>query len=146
MNGFSKWPAMTGWRLSYCIGPEPLIAEMTKLQQFSFVCAPSMAQHAGLVALREPPEPYVKAYRRKRNMVHEGLKDQFELHMPMGAFYAFPRAPGADGEAFCRKALDRNLLIIPGSVFSEQNTHFRISFAASDETIEEGVEILNSMA
>lgn len=145
MNGFSKWPAMTGWRLSYCVGPAPIIAEMTKLQQFSFVCAPSMVQHAGIKALQEPSGPYVDAYRRKRDIIYEGLRNRFDIHRSSGAFYAFVRAPDGDGDAFCREALDRNLLIIPGSVFSEKKTHFRISFAAPDETLAKGVDVLNSM-
>ena len=65
---------------------------------------------------------------------------------PNGAFYIFPRSPGDDGEAFVKKAIENNLLIIPGNVFSEKNTHFRISFAADNSTIEKGIEILNKLA
>ena len=146
LNGFSKLSAMTGWRLGYAIGPKPIVDEMTKLQQFSFVCAPSFAQYAGLAALRVPPDPYVQAYRAKRDMLYEGLRGKFRLQRPQGAFYAFVEAPGGDGDAFCRKAIERSLLIIPGSVFSERKTHFRISFAADDRTIQEGVRVLCSLA
>jgi aspartate aminotransferase/aminotransferase len=145
LNGFSKSAAMTGWRLGYAIGPQPIVEEMKKLQQFSFVCAPSIAQHAGVVALHVSPEPHVRAYETKRDMVYNGLRDKFELQKPQGAFYAFVRAPGGDGDEFCRQAIERGLLIIPGSVFSEQNTHFRLSFAADDRVIEEGVETLCDM-
>ena len=146
LTDFSKSAAMTGWRLGYAIGPVEIVAEMTKLQQFSFVCAPSMAQYAGLAALDVSPDDYLAAYRHKRDLIYEGLKDGFELQKPQGAFYAFVGAPGGDGDAFCRRALDKNLLIIPGSVFSEKKTHFRLSFAAPDETIEQGVKILRSLA
>jgi aspartate/methionine/tyrosine aminotransferase len=142
LNGFSKSSAMTGWRLGYAVGPEPIIEEMAKLQQYSFVCAPSMVQYAGLAALEVEPGPYVEAYRRKRDLVYEGLRDKFRLQKPRGAFYAFVEAPGGDGDAFCRRAIEQGVLIIPGSVFSEKATHFRLSFAAPDDTIEKGVQVL----
>jgi aspartate aminotransferase/aminotransferase len=146
LNGFSKLSAMTGWRLGYAVGPERVIAEMTKLQQFSFVCAPSPAQYAGLAALDISFDEHVAAYRAKRDLVYEGLRGKFGLQRPQGAFYAFVEAPGGDGDAFCRKAIENRVLIIPGSVFSERKSHFRLSFAATDETIREGIEILNSLA
>jgi aspartate aminotransferase/aminotransferase len=59
----------------------------------------------------------------------------------------FPKAPGdAGGEAFVHKAIERGLLIIPGKIFSARDSHFRISFAASDETIAKGVAMLNQLA
>ena len=146
LNGFSKCAAMTGWRVGYAIGPEPIIDEMTKLQQFSFVCAPSPAQYAAREALQLDYSSKVKAYQAKRDMVYRGLKDKFEVARPEGAFYVFVRAPGDDGDEFVKEAIDRDLLIIPGSVFSERNSHFRISFAAEDETIQQGIETLRSMA
>jgi len=145
LNGLSKSSAMTGWRLGWAIGPRAIVAEMTKLQQFSFVCAPSIAQHAALAALSVDPEPYVKAYKAKRDLAYEGLKGKFELPKPSGAFYAFVRAPGDDGEAFVKLAIENRCLIIPGNVFSERNSHFRLSFAAEDETIRAGTELLCSL-
>ncbi len=146
LNGFSKLAAMTGWRLGYAIGPEPLIEEMKKLQQFSFVCAPSIAQYAGLAALRLDNANRVRAYQAKRDIVYEGLRDKFRLEKPGGAFYAFVEAPGGDGDAFCARAMQHNVLVIPGSVFSERKSHFRLSFAAEDRVLEEGVRVLNSLA
>jgi aspartate aminotransferase/aminotransferase len=147
LNGFSKSAAMTGWRLGYAVGPAPVIEEMTKLQQFSFVCAPSMAQYGGLAALDVPIDGQVAAYRVKRDIVYEGLRGMFRLQRPMGAFYAFVEAPDGDGDAFCRRAIEeKSLLIIPGSVFSERKTHFRLSFAAQDATLRRGVAALNALA
>jgi aspartate/methionine/tyrosine aminotransferase len=65
---------------------------------------------------------------------------------PGGAFYIFPQAPGGDGDAFVTKAIENSLLIIPGSVFSARKTHFRISFAASEETIKRGLDVLHRIA
>jgi len=146
LNGFSKSCAMTGWRLGYAIGPKPVVEEMKKLQQFSFVCAPSIAQHAGVVALGMSPELHVRAYQAKRDILYHGLKQRFRLNEPEGAFYAFVEAPGGDGDGFCRRAIEHSVLVIPGSVFSERKTHFRVSFAAEDGVIEEGVEVLCSLA
>jgi len=145
LNGFSKLGAMTGWRVGYAIGPSEVIEQMTKLQQYSFVCAPSFAQYAALKALTVDLSGHVAAYERKAQLVYDGLKDKFELPRPQGAFYAFVRAPGDDGDAFCAKAIQNNCLIIPGSVFSEKKSHFRLSFAAEDETIIKGTELLCSL-
>ncbi|MEM8679986.1 MAG: aspartate aminotransferase, partial [Planctomycetota bacterium] len=75
-----------------------------------------------------------------------GLADRFEVVKPGGAFYAFPRAPWGTGGEFVMQAIENNLLIIPGNIFSRQDTHFRISYAAPDETIDQGIKILNRMA
>jgi len=146
LNGFSKTAGMPGWRIGFAAGPEDLIQQMNTLQQYSFVCAPSFAQKAAAEALRLDHSAKTDAYRRKRDIVYEGLKDRFRVERPGGAFYIFPEAPGGDGDAFVAKAIEHNVLTIPGSVFSERKTHFRISFAAPDETIREGVEILNRVA
>ena len=146
LDGFSKSHAMTGWRIGFVAGPREVVHEINKLQQYTFVCAPSMAQKAALVALETDMTAARDAYRRKRDMVFDGLKDLFDLVKPGGAFYAFPRAPGGSGTAFVTKAIENKLLIIPGNVFSEHDTHFRISYAAPDETIERGIEVLHRLA
>ena len=72
--------------------------------------------------------------------------DQFELVQPEGAFYIFPKAPWGTGTEFVTKAIENNLLIIPGNIFSNADTHFRISYAASDEVIDRGIEVLRHLA
>src|SRR5439155_1280462 len=99
-DGFSKAYGMTGWRLGYAHGPRRLIEEMTKLQQFTFVCAPSMVQHAGLVAWDTDMSDHVASYRHKRDRIYEGLKDRFEVVKPEGAFYIFPHAPWGTSTEF----------------------------------------------
>jgi aspartate aminotransferase/aminotransferase len=147
MRGFSKSYAMTGWRLAYVTGPKPVIEKMTTLQQYSFVCAPSMAQAAGVVALRTDMSAQVAAYKRKRDMVYEALHDSFGLLKPAGAFYAFVPAPkGMTATDFVTKAIQNNVLIIPGNVFSQRDTHFRLSYATTDEKLARGLEILNRLA
>ena len=146
LNGFSKSSAMTGWRVGYAAGPRDVIESMKTLQQYSFVCAPSFAQKAGVAALSLDIGKKIAEYRSKRDLIYEGLSGHFEVEKPGGAFYIFPKAPGGDGVKFVEKAIARNLLIIPGNVFSEENSHFRLSFAATDEDIRKGVEILQEIA
>ena len=86
---------------------------------------------------------YIEGYKKKRDLVYEGLKEKYRVQKPGGAFYIFPEVPGGNGEAFVEKAIEQNLFIIPGSVFSKRNTHVRISFAASEETLLRGIEVLN---
>ncbi len=145
-DGFSKAYGMTGWRLGFAHGPKRLIQEMIKLQQFTFVCAPSMVQHAGIAAWDYDVSHIVADYRRKRDRIYEGLKDHYELVRPEGAFYAYPKAPGGSGSEFVTEAIRNNLLLIPGSVFSSRDTHFRLSYAADERTLDRGIEILNRIA
>jgi aspartate aminotransferase/aminotransferase len=147
MRGFSKSYAMTGWRMGWCTGPANVIEKMTMLQQYSFVCAPSMAQAAGTLALKTDMSDKNVEYKRKRDMVYDVLREKFGLVKPGGAFYAFVPAPkGMTGTEFVTKAIGRNVLVIPGNVFSDKDTHFRISYATSDAKLEQGLEILNSLA
>jgi aspartate aminotransferase/aminotransferase len=145
-QGFSKSYAMTGWRLGSVIGPKNIINEMIKLQQYTYICAPSFAQIAGVKAMDIDISKYIDDYKKKRDFVYNGLKDNYRLTKPDGAFYLFPQVPWGTDEEFATRAIDNNLLIIPGSVFSEKKSHFRLSYAALFETLERGVEVLNSMA
>jgi len=146
MRGFSKTYGMPGWRLGWCTGPRAIIEKMTMLQQYSFVCAPSMAQAGGLAALRCDVSAHAADYRRKRDMVYEALGPAFGLVKPGGAFYAFVPAPGGDATTFVTRAIENNVLIIPGKVFSSRDTHFRLSYATSDEKLAAGLKILLSLA
>ena len=148
LNGFSKAYAMTGWRLGYAAVQDCLknvLEAMTMMQQYTFVCAPTPFQKAAIAAMDYDVSAFVKQYKTKRDMLYEGLKDKFEINKPGGAFYAFVKAPGGKATEFVAKAIANKVLVIPGNVFSEKDTHFRISYATSDEKIEQGVEILKSL-
>lgn len=150
MRGFSKSYAMTGWRLAYmaahpCL--KDVVEAMAKIQQYTFVCAPTPFQKAAVVALDFDVSDLVAEYRRKRDMVCEALQGTFELVKPGGAFYVFVKAPdGVSGSRFVEKAIKNNVLIIPGNVFSERDTHFRISYATSNDKLRMGVDTLCSLA
>jgi aspartate aminotransferase/aminotransferase len=146
IDGMSKSHAMTGWRVGFVHGPSEVVETMIKLQQYSFVCAPQPAQWAAAVAMDADVSSHVAAYRKKRDLLVDGISDLYEVARPGGAFYAFPKAPWATGSEFVAKAIENNLLIIPGNIFSRQDTHFRISYAAEDSTIERGIEVLRRLA
>ncbi len=144
MRGFSKTYAMTGWRLAYAAGPADVIDEMAKLQQYTFVCAPSMVQQAGVVAMDTDISKHIADYAHKRDLVYHALKDHFDPVRPSGGFYIFPKVPPryANGTDFVEQTIKNNVLVIPGNVFSEQDTHFRISYATDNEKIRQGCQIL----
>jgi aspartate/methionine/tyrosine aminotransferase len=146
LDGFSKAYGMTGWRLGFAHGPRRLIEEMIKLQQFTFVCAPSMVQYAGVAAWDYDVAPFVADYKQKRDRLVAALKDSYEIVAPGGAFYLFVKAPWGTGSEFVAEAIRNNLLIIPGNAFSKRDTHFRISYAVNDQTLERGIEILRRLA
>jgi aspartate aminotransferase/aminotransferase len=90
---------------------------------------------------------HIDAYRRKRDLLVAGLADDYELICPGGAFYAFPKLPWGSGMEFVARAIEQyQLLVIPGSVFSRRDSHFRISYAATDATLARGIEALRKLA
>jgi aspartate aminotransferase/aminotransferase len=137
---------MTGWRLGFVHGPKPIIDTMIKLQQYTFVCAPQPAQWAGAVAMGVDIQKHADDYRRKRDAIVAGLSDLYELVQPGGAFYAFPKAPWGTATEFVTEAIRNRLLVIPGGIFSHRDTHFRLSYAAADETIAAGIAVLRRLA
>lgn len=147
IDGFSKSHSMTGWRIGWCHGPQEVIQQMIKLQQFTFVCAPTVAQHAALAALDVDMGEHVRAYERKRDALVSGLEDRYRFTVPSGSFYAFLEAPdGTTGSGFAERALEHRLLVVPGGACSERDTHFRVSFAVPDETLARGIDVLKSLA
>lgn len=146
IDGFSKSHSMTGWRLGYCHGPDHLIQQMIKLQQFTFVCAPHPVQWGGVAAWNCDISHYISEYKAKRDFVVSELRDRFDIRGANGAFYLFMKPPRGTGTEFVTKAIENDLLIIPGNVFSTADSHIRISYAAEQSTLEKGVEILNRLA
>ncbi|HZN63328.1 MAG TPA: aminotransferase class I/II-fold pyridoxal phosphate-dependent enzyme [Planctomycetota bacterium] len=146
IGGFSKKYGVTGWRLGYAAGPREIVDKMAMLQQFTFVCAPSTAQSAAIAALDVDMKPVIEAYRRKRDLVVQGLRDRFEIVAPQGAFYVYPKCPWGTDDEFVRRAIESKCLVVPGSACSERKTHFRISYAQSDEVLKRGIDALNKIA
>lgn len=148
VDGFSKSHGVTGWRLGWVHGPAAVIEKMTMLQQYTFVCAPHPLQWAALEAMDVDMTPQVDMYRDRRDLLVNGLREAgYEVATPGGAFYVFPKVPEgyADANAFVAKAIENELLIIPGNIFSDQSSHFRVSYAATEETIQRGLEVLRKL-
>ncbi len=148
LRGFGKSYGMTGWRMGYAAGPEPIIRQMGNIQQYTFVCAPSMAQHGATVALGTDISKQVRDYRGKRDLVLAELGQCYEYTPPSGGFFFFLKVPSGyeSGTQYSEAAVERNLLCVPGAAFSRQDTHFRISYATDNETIKRGCEVLRSLA
>lgn len=145
VDGFSKSYGVTGWRLGWMHGPSALIEKITMLQQYTFVCAPHPLQWAALAALETNMSSHIAEYKQRRDLITTGLKNAgYELAPTGGAFYVFPKVPagGGTGTQFVTRAIENELLIIPGNIFSERDSHFRISYAATVETIERGLDVL----
>ena len=148
IRGFGKSYGVTGWRLGYAAGPRALIAEMIKLQQYMYVCAPTPLQHGAAAALSEDLSPMVADYQKRRDLVVQRLGQHTEVPFPGGAFYAFVQVPerlGITATQFFERALARNVLVVPGKTFSSRDTHFRISYATPMKRLEEGLTVLSEL-
>lgn len=145
IRGFGKTYGCTGWRLGYAAGPQAIIEQMAKLQQYTFVCAPAPLQAGAQACFETDMSEFVAEYQSRRDLVLEKLGSITEIASPGGAFYAFIKVPehlGLTGTQFAEKAIERNLLTIPGGAFSARDTHFRISFATNREKLTQGLDIL----
>jgi len=148
IGGFGKTYACTGWRLGYATGPAPIIAEMLKLQQHSYICAPTPLQHGVVESFAISMRPQVDAYQRRRDLLLDALGDKVSIARPGGAFYAFIEVPprlGVSGSEFVERALAEQLLVIPGKVFSHRDTHFRVSFAVAEDRLRAGLAVLSRL-
>ncbi len=148
IRGYGKTYGCTGWRMGYAAGPKILIDEMSKLQQQTFVCAPSPMQHAMAGAYEIDLTEQIERFQKRRDMVVKKLNDVTDLVIPDGAFYAFVKVPEhlqMTGMEFIRKAIEHDVLAIQGSVFSAKDTHFRISYAVDEIDLEKGLSILRSL-
>ena len=146
VDGFSKTWSMTGLRCGWAHGPKAVIEQMIKIQQYTFVCSPHPVQWGAVAALDADVSGHVADYRKKRDFLIDALKDDYEIRGAGGAFYLFVKTPRGTGAEFVEAAIGENLLVIPGNVFSERDTHFRLSYAASERTLERGVEALRKLA
>lgn len=143
VNGFSKAYAMTGWRLGYYTAPPELLDEAGKVHSHSVSCATSFAQHGGVAALNSDQSSVKEmreAFRERRDVLLSELSDRgVEIPEPRGAFYAFIPV-GGDDATKCEKILEEeHVATTPGSAFGVDG-YIRVSYAASEERIREGVE------
>ena len=147
LNGFSKAYAMTGWRIGYALANPVIIAAMTKIHQYTMLCAPITAQIAAVEALRHG-EKYMKnmvaEYDKRRRLIYDGLqKIGLSCFEPKGAFYIFPciESTGMTSEEFAEKLLhSEHVALVPGNAFGSSGEGFvRCSYATSVANISEAL-------
>ena len=147
IGGFSKAFAMTGWRLGYACGPAEIISQMTKLHQFTIMCAPTTSQYAAVEALansQSEVDQMVAAYNeRRRFLLHAFRQMGIDCFEPFGAFYVFPsiRRFGMSSEQFATRLLtEQKLAVVPGTAFGACGEgNIRISYAYSIDDLKKGL-------
>lgn len=148
VNGFSKAFAMTGWRLGYACGPEPIIQQMLKIHQYAIMCAPTTSQYAAIEALKSCDEDveYMKnEYNHRRRVMVNGFRNMgLSCFEPLGAFYVFPNisSTGLTSDEFATQLLyDQKVAVVPGTAFGGGGEGFiRCSYAYSIKNIEKALE------
>ena len=146
VNGFAKGWAMTGWRIGWLAGNSAVLKAAIALQSQSTSNVCSFAQFGALAAIeasRDCVHAMAEQFNTRRRLLSDGLQaiSGLQLHPPQGAFYAFPdmRSSGLDSMSFCNRLLDeQGLAVVPGVAFGDDHC-IRLSCAANEATIEDGL-------
>ncbi|PLR81412.1 aromatic amino acid aminotransferase [Bacillus canaveralius] len=150
INGLSKSHAMTGWRIGLLYAPEYITKHILKVHQYNVTCASSISQAAALAALTnglDDSVPMREEYRKRRDYVYKRLLEMgLETVKPDGAFYFFVKIPNVNTNSFefaLSLVEEAKVAVVPGSAFSSLGEgYFRLSYAYSLETLEEGLNRL----
>lgn len=147
LNGFSKAYAMTGWRIGYAIANPAIIAAMTKIHQYTILCAPITAQIAAIEALRRGEKYRLKMlaeYDRRRKFIYDSFNQLgLPAFEPKGAFYIFPdiSSTGLSSNDFAERLLTaEHVALVPGTAFGSCGEGYvRCSYATSLDKIAEAL-------
>jgi len=147
---YSKSLSLPGERIGYIYvprqatdGPELYTAVAGAARGIGHICAPSLWQH--VIARCAHLQPDLTEYDRNRKALYEGLRQAgYEVAKPDGAFYMFVKAPGGDSEAFCEKAKQKDLLVVPGEGFGCPGW-FRLCYCVSYEKILRSLDVFRSL-
>lgn len=150
VNGFSKAYSMTGWRLGFAAGPQPIIDAMARIHQYAIMSAPTTSQYAAVEALKNGDDDIAAMrdeYDRRRIMILDGVHSLgLECFEPFGAFYIFPYIGGfgLSSDEFCKRLLyEHRLAVVPGDAFGRSGEGFiRISYAYSPDDITQALSRL----
>lgn len=148
INGFSKGYAMTGWRLGFLAGPEPILKHILKIHQYAIMSSPTVSQYAAITALEECESDVRKMVNeydtRRRYIVNAFNKMGLPCFEPQGAFYAFPciKSTGLSSREFCERLVyEKRVAVVPGDAFGESGEGFiRVSYAYSLRNLKEAVK------
>lgn len=143
LHGFSKAFAMTGFRLGYACGPEPLISAMMKIHQYSMLCAPITSQAAAMEALDNGTSAMLEmraSYKMRRDYLVQRLNDMgIDCHLPGGAFYVFPDISkfGLSSKEFAKRLLmEEKVAAVPGDAFGPSGQgYLRCCYATAFDQI-----------
>ena len=146
VNGFAKGWAMTGWRIGWLAGNSAALKAASALQSQSTSNVCTFAQYGALAAVtgsRECVQTMAAQFSHRRQLLSDGLQaiNGVQLLPPQGAFYAFPNisSSGLDSMVFCERLLEeQGLAVVPGGAFGD-NDCIRLSCAASDATLQDGL-------
>ncbi len=152
LNGFSKAYAMTGFRIGWVSGPAKIVSAMTKIHQYTMLCASITGQIAASEALRngfKSVQQMKEEYKRRRRFIVNALNEiGLTCHMPEGAFYVFPciKKTGQNSMDFAQGLLKKKkVALVPGTAFGKDwDDHVRISYASSYENLKEAIERIKS--
>jgi aminotransferase len=150
INGFSKAYAMTGWRLGYAAGPAFLIEQMTKIHQYTIMCAPTNSQYAAIEAMKNGDrdiEEMRESYDQRRRYLLRRFEEMgLPCFEPHGAFYCFPNIKrfGMTSEEFANRFLkEEKVAVVPGTAFGGSGEGFlRVSYAYSLDSLREALDRL----
>lgn len=148
LNGFSKAYAMTGWRLGFALSNPDFIAAMTKIHQYTMLCAPITAQVAAIEALEhgeEEMQKMITSYNCRRRLMIEGFRSMnLPCFEPKGAFYIFPsiKETGLSSMEFAEALLKaERVALVPGNAFGNSGEGYvRCSYATSIEKLSQALE------
>jgi len=153
INSFSKYFGMTGWRLGWMVVPDELIDPVDRLAQNIFLAAPTVAQHAALVALSDEVRPLLDerrdAFKERRDFLLPALRSiGFNIeNEPGGAFYLYADCSvfTDDSMQFSRDLLEqKGVAITPGADFGvyRQNEHVRFAYTTGLDKLERAVDLI----
>lgn len=148
INGFSKAFAMTGWRLGFAAGPEPIMTQLLKIHQYAIMCSPTVSQYAAVTAMRDCRDEVarmVSEYDMRRRLITDGFRKLgLSCFEPEGAFYVFPciRSTGLSSQDFCQQLIfNKHVAVVPGDAFGECGEgYIRVSYAYSISHITTALE------
>ena len=152
VSGFSKYFAMTGWRLGYVCAPKEIIDVIYKIHQYAIMCASTSAQYVALEALNASFKDDFKevgamrdTYDERRKYLVRRLNEMgLDCFTPRGAFYVFPsiEKTGLTSDEFCTRLLEKKqVACVPGTAFGASGEgHIRCSYATSLENLNEALK------
>ena len=143
VNSASKLYSMTGWRLGWVTGTPDRIERMLRVHQYTQACAAAPSQFAAEAALTGPQDlvdDMTESFRRRRDLVVDGLRDiGLEVPTPGGAFYCMPAVP----EGFVDECIERGVVIVPGEAFGEGGRgKARLSYATDEESLRAALDVM----